>query len=168
MGTVLLVCGRLMWQWNRNLSKVVVEKLAKARKLKRSQRRKQRGCSRWRNGEMRGSSACLYHWKRISFSFPNIDVCVNIQKIYISNGLYGHNFTFATTPREPSFNTREFCSARGTTIKFFLLSLWKHLCLNPFSQGEWKRLVDPMALYFMVNGVWLLFHLWIAMSDDGN
>ena len=32
--------------------------------------------------------------------------------------------------------TREFCIARGTTMKNFLMKLWKRLCLNLFSKRE--------------------------------
>ena len=40
------------------------------------------------------------------------------------------NLTFPTTSREPSLNTRVFFTARGTTMKKFLMELWKRLCLN--------------------------------------
>ena len=46
------------------------------------------------------------------------------------------NLTFPTTSREPSLNTREFCTARVTNMKNFLMKLWKRLCLDLFSQGE--------------------------------
>ena len=55
------------------------------------------------------------------------------------------NLIFPTTSREPSLNTKEFGTARGTIMKNFLMKLWKRLCLNPFSQGEGKYLADPMA-----------------------
>ena len=61
------------------------------------------------------------------------------------------NPIFPTTSREPSLNTREFCTAKGTTMKNFLINFWKQLCLNLFSQGEWKCLADPMASCCMVN-----------------
>ena len=68
--------------------------------------------------------------------FSNVEVYINNQKIYDSNGLYAHKFFFPTTSREPSLKTREFCTARDTTKKNFLKKLWKRLCLNLFSQGE--------------------------------
>ena len=46
------------------------------------------------------------------------------------------NPTFPTTSREPSMNTREFCTARCRTMKNFLMKLWKRFCLNLFPQGE--------------------------------
>ena len=58
---------------------------------------------------------------------------------------------FLTTSREPSLNTREFCTARGTTMKNFLMKLRKRLCLKFFSQGERKCLADPMASCCIVN-----------------
>ena len=61
------------------------------------------------------------------------------------------NLTFPTTSREPSPNTREFCTAKGTTLKNFLMKLWKRLCLNLFSQGEGKCLADLMTSCCMVN-----------------
>ena len=35
------------------------------------------------------------------------------------------NRIIPTTSREPSLKTKEFCSARGTTMKNFLMKLWK-------------------------------------------
>ena len=61
------------------------------------------------------------------------------------------NLTFPTTSRQPSLNTREFCTTRGTTMKSFMMKLWKRLCLNLFSQGEWNCLADLMASCCMVN-----------------
>ena len=37
------------------------------------------------------------------------------------------NLILPTTSSEPSLNTREFCTARGTTMKNILMKLWKHL-----------------------------------------
>ena len=41
----------------------------------------------------------------------------------------------------------------GTTMKDFLMKLWKRLCLKLFSQGERKRLADPIPSCCMVNWV---------------
>ena len=73
------------------------------------------------------------------------------------------NLTFRTTSREPSLNTREFCTARGTTLKNFLMKLWKRLCPNLFSQGEWKCLADLMASCCMVNWGLIFLHFWIVI-----
>ena len=51
------------------------------------------------------------HVKNILHSiFSNVEVYINNQQIYNSNGLYAHKFTFPITSREPFLNTREFCS----------------------------------------------------------
>ena len=74
------------------------------------------------------------------------------------------NLTFPTNSMEPPVNTRDFCTAKDTTMKDSLMNLRKRLCLNLFSQGEWKCLADPMASCCMVNGCWLFLHLWIVIS----
>ena len=68
--------------------------------------------------------------------FSNVEVYINNQQIYTLMDCMRTNVTYPTTSREPSLNTREFCTARGTTMKNFQTNLWKHLCLNLFSQGE--------------------------------
>ena len=69
--------------------------------------------------------------------FSNVEVYINNQQIYNSNGLYAHkSYIFKTSSRESSLNTREFCTARATTMKNILMKLWKRLCLNLFSLGE--------------------------------
>ena len=55
------------------------------------------------------------------------------------------NLTFPTTSSEPSLSTRRFCFLRDTTMKKFLTKSWNRFSLNLISQGEWKRLADPMA-----------------------
>ena len=52
---------------------------------------------------------------------------------------------------ESSLNTRGLCTARGMTMKIFLTILWNWLCLNLFSQGEWKCLTEPMDSSCMVD-----------------
>ena len=77
------------------------------------------------------------HLNKILHSFfSNVGVYINNQQLYTSNRFMRTNRTFPTTSREPSLITREFCTARGTTLKNFLMKLWKRLCLNLFSQGE--------------------------------
>ena len=53
------------------------------------------------------------------------------------------NHTFPTTSREPSPNTREFCTARGTTKKKFRMNLWKRRCLNLFFTRRMKIFSRP-------------------------
>ena len=60
------------------------------------------------------------------------------------------NLTFQTTSREPPLSTREFCTARGTTMKNFQMKLWKRLCLNLFFTRRMKMLSRPDG--FMLYG----------------
>ena len=68
--------------------------------------------------------------------FSNVEVYVNNQQIYNSNALYAHKSYMFNNFKEPSLNTSEFCTAKGTTMKNFVMKLWELLCLNLFSQGE--------------------------------
>ena len=65
--------------------------------------------------------------------FSNVEVYFNNQQTLMD--CMRTNLTFPTTSREPSLILREFCTARCTTMKNFLMKLWKRLCLNLFSQG---------------------------------
>ena len=67
--------------------------------------------------------------------FSNFEVYINNQQIYNPNCMRT-SLTFPTTSRQPSLNTRDFCTARGTTIKNFLMKFWKRFWLNLFSLGE--------------------------------
>ena len=60
------------------------------------------------------------------------------------------SLTFPTTSREPSLNRREFCTARGATIKNCLMKLWKRLCLNFFFTRRITMLSRPDG--FMLYG----------------
>ena len=51
--------------------------------------------------------------------------------------------TSPTTSRWLSLNTKEFCTKGCTTMKNFLVKLWKRLCLNLFSRGRMKMLSRP-------------------------
>ena len=53
------------------------------------------------------------------------------------------NRIFPKTSREPSLDTREFCTARGTTMKNFLIKLRKRFCLNLFFTRRMKLLSRP-------------------------
>ena len=72
------------------------------------------------------------------------------QGVTLTDGLRT-NLIFSTTLAEPSVNRREFCTVRVTTMKNFLMKIWKRLFQNLFSQGERKSLADLMASYCMVN-----------------
>ena len=60
------------------------------------------------------------------------------------------SLTFPTTSGEPSLSTREFCTARGSTMKNFLMKLWKRLWLNLFFTRRMKMLCRPDG--FMLYG----------------
>ena len=83
--------------------------------------------------------------------FSNVEVYINNQQVYNSNGLYAHKFYISNNFKGAISEYKEFCTARATTMRNFLMKLWKHVCLNLFSQGEWKCLADPMHSCFMVN-----------------
>ena len=44
------------------------------------------------------------------------------------------SLTFPTISRWPSLNTKEFCTARGETVRTFRMKLWKRFCINLFLQ----------------------------------
>ena len=82
--------------------------------------------------------------------FSNVERYINNQQSCNSNGLFVQKSYIFNNFTELSLNTREFCTARCTTMKNFLMKIWKRLCLNLFSQGEWKCLADPMTSCCMV------------------
>ena len=53
--------------------------------------------------------------------FSNIVVSINNQHIYISNGLYAHKFYLSNTFSGSSMKMWDFCSARVTTMKKFVM-----------------------------------------------
>ena len=85
-----------------------------------------------------------------------VQVHRNYQQIDNSNGFYGHKSYFSNKFKGAISEHKEVlhCAAKGTIMKKFWMNLWKHLCLNYFSQGEQKCLVDSMAPYFLV--IWKL------------
>ena len=68
--------------------------------------------------------------------FPNVEVYINNQQTYNSNGFYARKSYISNNSREPYLNTREFCTSRGTTMTIFLMNLWNRLCLKLFPKGE--------------------------------
>ena len=68
--------------------------------------------------------------------FPMLKCISTISKFTTLMDCMRTCITLPTSSMEPSLNTREFCTARGSTMKKFLMKLWKRLCLNLFSQGE--------------------------------
>ena len=67
--------------------------------------------------------------------FSNVEVYINNQQIYNSNELYAHKSYISDIFRGPHLNTRVFCFAGGTTVKKFLMKLWKLFRLNFSPQG---------------------------------
>ena len=55
--------------------------------------------------------------------FSNVVVFINSQQIYISNGLYAHKFYLSNTFSGSSMKMWDFCSARVTTMKNFVMKL---------------------------------------------
>ena len=74
--------------------------------------------------------------KRRRMFLPMLNCRSTINKFTTPMDCMRTNLIFPTTSRELSLNTREFCTARGTTTKNLLMKLWRRLCLNLFSQGE--------------------------------
>ena len=77
-------------------------------------------------------------------------------------------FTKKSKQSAQTLNTRELCTARGTTLKNFSLKLRKHLCRKLSSQGEWKCLAEAMASCCMINWGWLFASFSIAISKYEN
>ena len=68
--------------------------------------------------------------------FSNVEVYINSQQIYNSNGLYAQKSYFSNNFKGAISEHKGFCTARVTTMKNFLMSSTKHLCLNPFLKGK--------------------------------
>ena len=67
--------------------------------------------------------------------FSIVEVYIINQQIYNSNGLYAHKFSFQTTFRQPSLNSREFCIVKAMTMNR-ILRLLVTPYLIPFLPGE--------------------------------
>ena len=76
------------------------------------------------------------HVNNLNSIFPMLKCTSTINKLTTPMGCMRTKLIITTISMEPFLNTREFCTARATTMKFFLMKLWKGLCLNLFSQGE--------------------------------
>ena len=57
--------------------------------------------------------------------FQMLKCMLTISKFTTIIGYMRTILTFPKTSREPSLNTREFCTAKGTTMKNLLMKLWK-------------------------------------------
>ena len=136
-----LVRGRDYETYNTKEAKKEHRKEERRQKQKRKRRRIRRLQS--------SGYSCKQHYA-LSF-FPMLTCTSTISKFTTLEDCMRTNLTFPTASREPSLNTSEFCTATGTTMKNFLMKLWKRLCRNLFSQGEGKCLADLMASCCMVN-----------------
>ena len=75
---------------------------------------------RGRDGGGRRSSSSRYSCKHFALFFPMLKCTSTINKFTTLMDCMRTNLTFPTTSREPSLNTREFCTARGRTMKNFI------------------------------------------------
>ena len=65
-------------------------------------------------------------------TFSNVEVYNNNQQDYNSNGFYAYNSYISNKFKGLPLNTKEFCTARCTTMKSFLMNFWKRFYLNLF------------------------------------
>ena len=72
----------------------------------------------------------------LSSIFSNVEMYINNQQVYNSNGLYAHKSYLSNNFKGAISEYKEFCTARGTSVKNFWMKKWKRLCLNLFSQAE--------------------------------
>ena len=88
------VWDRRIWLWNWNLSTAVVTKLTISKKNKK--KRIRRSKSGWGNGAgARGSSFSRYSWKMyFALNFSNVEIYINDQQNYNSNGMYARKSYF--------------------------------------------------------------------------
>ena len=68
--------------------------------------------------------------------FSNVEVYINNQQIYNSNGLYAHKSKISNNFKGAISEYEGVLHCEGYDMKNFLMKLWKGLCLNLFSQGE--------------------------------
>ena len=83
--------------------------------------------------------------------FSNVEVYINTQQNYKFNGLYAHKSYISSNVKGAISEYKRILHCEGTTMMNFLKKLWTRLCLNLFSQWEWKCLADLMASCCMVN-----------------
>ena len=68
--------------------------------------------------------------------FSNVEVYINNQQMYNSNGLYAHKSYISNNFKGAISEYKGVLHCEDTTIKNFLMKSWKRLCLNHFSRGE--------------------------------
>ena len=90
--------------------------------------------------------------KNLHSIFYKVEVYINNQQTYSSNGLYVHKSYIFNNFKGTISVYKEFCTAKVVTMKNVPMRLWTLPCPNTFSQRECKkRSVDPMASCYMVN-----------------
>ena len=57
--------------------------------------------------------------------FSNVEVYINNQQNYNSDGLYSQKYYLSNQFKGAISDYRWFCTARGTTMKIFLMKIWK-------------------------------------------
>ena len=83
--------------------------------------------------------------------FFNVEVYINNQQIYNSNGLYAHKPYISNNFKGATSEYKGVLNCEGYEFEEFLDEIMEALFLNLYSQGEWKCLADPMASCCMVN-----------------
>ena len=84
--------------------------------------------------------------------FSIVEVYINYQPIYNSNGLYAQKFYISNNFKGTTSEYKGFYAARDMIMKKFPTKFWKRFCLNIFSQRRRKCLADQMDSYCKVNG----------------
>ena len=64
--------------------------------------------------------------------FSNVEVYINNQQIYNSNGLYAHKSYISNKFKGAISEYKGLLHCGGTTMKNLWMKLWKRLCLNLF------------------------------------
>ena len=92
IGTVTLIWDRRTWLWNWYLSGVVVTKLPIPKKQKKEDNEEAKAKEE-ETAEDEAPVPLVIHVNNILHSFfSNVEVYINNQQIYNSNGLYAHKF----------------------------------------------------------------------------
>ena len=118
--------------WNLTLSMFAVRKLTIPMKIKKNTKKKQNRMTKQTRSKSRKPMLAKFYTQ----FFSNVEGCIDNQQLYNSVGPYMHKSYISNNFKEAISETREFCTARGTTTKNFLMRIWKRLCLNLLSQGE--------------------------------
>ena len=100
--------------------------------------------------------------------FSNVEVYINNQLSYKSNGLYANKSYNSNNFKGAIFENKGVLHCRSAIIKSSMMKLWKRFCLNIFSHGERNWLVDPMVSCCMGNWGWHSLHFWNVVCKQEN